>query len=84
MLAASYLICMKERTEKIIDRNERNNADLDFVNYEAQEAILNPDLPNDIKDQVVRDAIRKIKRIGERRAAYQVRHDGKPHDIYQA
>ena len=75
---------MKERDEKIIGPKERDDAVLDFVNFQAQEAILNPNLPGDFKDMIVGDAIKKFQRIGERRAAYQVQHDGKPHDIYKA
>jgi hypothetical protein len=75
---------MKERSEKTIGQKERDDAVLDFVNFQAQEAILNPNLPNDFKDIVVGDAIRKIQRIGERRVTYQVQHDGKTHDIYNA
>jgi hypothetical protein len=75
---------MMERSEKTIGQKERDDAILDFVNFQAQEAILNPNLSNDFKDLVVGDAIRKIQRIGERRATYEVQHDGKPHDIYKS
>ena len=75
---------MKEKGEKLLGQKEKDDAVLNFVNFQAQEAILNPNLPNDFKDMVVGDAIRKIQRIGEGRAAYQVQPDGKSHDIYNA
>lgn len=75
---------MMEREETIIGPKESDDAVLDFVNFQAQEAILNPNLPGDFKDMIVGDAIRKIQRIGERRATYQVQDDGEPHDIYEA
>jgi hypothetical protein len=74
---------MKENGEKIISQEKRENAVLEFVNYQAQEAILNPNLPNDFKDMIVEDAIRKIRRIGEKRGTYLVRSDENHHDIYK-
>jgi len=61
---------MKERSEQIIGQSERDNALRDFVSYQAQEAILNPALPESKKDEVLEDAIRTIQRVGERKAAY--------------
>ena len=75
---------MKERRQKLIAQKERDDAVLDFVNFQAQEAILNPNLPGDFKDIVVGDAIRKIQKIGESRATYQVQHDEKSHDVYKS
>ena len=75
---------MKEQSERLIEQKESDDAVLDFVNFQAQEAILNPNLPGDFKDMIVGDAIRKIQRIGERRATYQVQNDGKPHDVYNS
>ena len=74
---------MKENEEKIITQKERYDAVLEFVNFQAQEAILNPTLPNDFKDMIVEDAIRKIRRIGEKRGTFQVQHDRKEHEIYK-
>jgi hypothetical protein len=74
---------MKENKEKIISQKERDDAVLNFVNFQAQEAILNPNLPEDFKNLIVGDAVRKIQRIGERRATYQVQHDRKAHEIYE-
>lgn len=75
---------MKERSEKLTGQKERDDAILDFVNFQAQEAILKPNLPGAFKDMIVGDAIRKIQRMGERRASYQVQHDGKQHDVYKS
>ena len=75
---------MKERSEKLIGQKERDDAILDFVNFQAQEAILNPNLPGAFKEMIAGDATRKIQRMGERRATYQVRHDGKHHDAYKS
>ena len=75
---------MKEQNERLIGQKESDDAVLDFVNFQAQEAILNPNLPGDFKDMIVGDAISKIQKIGERRATYQVQHDGKSYDIYKA
>ena len=72
---------MKENGEKIISQKERDDAVLNFVNFQAQEAILNPNLPEDFKNLVVGDAVSKIRRIGEKRGTYLVRNDGKPNDI---
>ena len=73
----------KEGREKLIGQQERDDAVLDFVSYQAQLAILDPSLPDDFKNLIVGDVVRKIQRIGERRATYQVQHDGKQHDIYK-
>lgn len=74
---------MKENGEKIISQKEKDDAVLNFVNFQAQEAILNPNLPEDFKNLVVGDAVRKIQKIGEQRVAYQVQHDRKEHEIYK-
>jgi hypothetical protein len=62
---------MKERP---IGQKEKDDKTLDFVNYQAQEAILNPDLPDSYKDQMLSFALGTIKRIAERRIAYKARH----------
>ena len=48
---------------------DRENKLLDLVNYQAQRAILS-DLPEEKKDQIVKDAIHSIQSIAERKAAY--------------
>ena len=72
---------MKENREKIISQKDRDDAVLNFVNFQAQEAILNPNLPEDFKNLIVGDAVSKIRRIGEKRGSYLVRNDGKANDI---
>ena len=73
-----------QESEKLVEQKERDDAVLDFVNFQAQEAILNTHLPNDFKDLIVGDAVRKIQRIGERRATYEVQHDQNTHDVYKS
>jgi hypothetical protein len=40
-----YKSIMRDKNEKIIGIREKDDAPLNFVNYQAQEAILNPTLP---------------------------------------
>ena len=61
---------MKDKNEKIIRTIEKEDALLNFVNYQAQEAILNPDLPGSTKDKVLEDAIGTIQQVAERKAVY--------------
>ena len=42
---------------------EKENALLDFVNRQAQEAILDPNLPSSYKDEVMDDAIGTIQKV---------------------
>ena len=42
---------------------------MNFVNYQAQEAILNPALPESKKDEILEDAIGTIQQVAERRTA---------------
>jgi hypothetical protein len=50
---------MKERPE---GQREKDDNTLDFVNYWAQEAILNPNLPASYKDQMLSLALGTIKK----------------------
>jgi hypothetical protein len=61
---------MKEKNKKLIGTREKENALLDFVNYQAQEAILNPNLPESKKDEILDDAIGTIQKVAERKATY--------------
>jgi hypothetical protein len=68
---------------------ERENALLDFANRQAQEAILNPNLPGSYKDEVVGAAIGTIQKVAERKAAYYAKYgEGRRlrqfHVIYEA
>ena len=68
---------------------ERENALLDFVNRQAQEAILDPNLPGSYKDEMLNVAIGTIQKVAERKAAYHAkygegRRTRKPRIIYEA
>jgi hypothetical protein len=59
------------------------------VNYQAQEAILNPNLPASYKDEVLEAAVGTIQKVAERKAAYYAkygegRRTRRPHVIYEA
>lgn len=58
---------MKERP---ISQIEKDNAILNSVNYRAQQAILDPNLPDEYKDQILGLAIDTINTVAERKAAY--------------
>jgi hypothetical protein len=80
---------MKERDQKPMGPREKDHVLLDFVNYQAQEAILNPDLPGSYKDEVLEAAIETIHEVAERRAAYFAKHgEGRrtrqTHIVYEA
>jgi hypothetical protein len=81
---------MKEREEKAIGQNAKDDATLNFVSLQAQEAILNPNLPEIYKDQIVGAAVGTILRIGERKNAYEVKPSRKKwglkreHTVYEA
>jgi hypothetical protein len=61
---------MKERNPNPIEQKEKDDALLNFVNRQAQEAILNPDLTEPYKDEVLRAAIKTIHKIAERKVIY--------------
>ena len=62
---------MKERPTSQI---EKESATLDFVNYQAQEAILNPNLPDAYKDAVLEFAIDTIRQVAEKKAEYNAKY----------
>ena len=64
---------MKERNEKPISQKEVDDATLNFVSRQAQDAILDPNLPEAYKDQVLDVAIGTISKIAEKRAIYESR-----------
>jgi hypothetical protein len=70
---------MKERGNKFIANNEIDDAILNFVSYQAQEAILDPNLPESYKDEIVGAAVGTIGRIAEKRNAYHA----KPNEKHQ-
>jgi hypothetical protein len=80
---------MKDKNEKIIGTREKDDALLNFVNYQAQEAILNPNLPDSTKDEVLEAAVGTIQKVAERKAVYYAKYgEGRrtrnPHIIYEA
>ena len=62
---------MKERNEKLTGQKVKDDATLNFVSRQAQEAILDPNLPEAYKDQVLDVAIGTISKIAEKRAIYE-------------
>ena len=62
---------MKERPTSQI---EKESAALDFVNYQAQEAILNPNLPDTYKDAMLDFAIDTIRKVAEKKAEYNAKY----------
>ena len=80
---------MEEITKKSIGQREKDDALMNFVSKEAQEAILNPNLPESYKDEVLEAAIGTIQRVAERKASYYAkygegRRSRRPHIIYEA
>jgi hypothetical protein len=64
------LLRMNERSEKLIGQKGKDDAMMNFVSRQAQEAILDPNLPESYKDEIVGAAVGTILRIAERRNAY--------------
>src|SRR5687767_7421439 len=80
---------MNPRGGKPPEAIERENALLDFVNRQAQEAILDSNLPASYKDEVVNAAIGTIQKVAEKKAAYYAKYgEGRRtrqfHVIYEA
>jgi hypothetical protein len=64
-----YQLMVKTR-EKIIRQREEDEAIVNFVTRQAQEAILAPNIPDVYKDLIVNAAIRTIQKVAEGTAAY--------------
>ena len=80
---------MKERSEKITSRREKDEATMNFVSRQAQEAILDPNLPESYKDRILDAAVKTILKIAERKNAYNAKSmEGQQldpsHTIYEA
>src|SRR5215216_4041035 len=80
---------MEEITKKLIGTREKDDALMNFVSRQAQEAILNPTLPESYKDEVLEAAVGTIQKVAERKAVYYAkygegRRTRKPHIIYEA
>ena len=65
---------MKEAREKLIGQKAKDDATMNFVSRQAQEAILDPNLPESYKDEVLGAAIATIHKVAERKAAYYAKH----------
>ena len=61
---------MKEAREKLIGQKAKDDETMNFVSRQAQEAILDPNLPDSYKDDVLDAAIGTLLRIAEKRNAY--------------
>jgi hypothetical protein len=62
---------MKEIREELLEQKGKDDAALNYVSREAQEAILNPDLSDPIKDEILNEAVGTINQIAERRWIYE-------------
>jgi hypothetical protein len=62
---------MKEIREKLLRLKEKDDATLNYVSREAQMAILNPDLSDSLKDEILNTAVGTINQIAERRWVYE-------------
>ena len=62
---------MKEIKQNLIEQREKDDATLSYVSREAQMAILNPDLSDSIKDEILNATVGTINQIAERRWIYE-------------
>ena len=74
---------MKELREILIGQKEKDDATLNYVSREAQVAILNPDLSDSIKEEILNAAVGTIHQIAERRWVYEA-IPGKNEDLKQS
>lgn len=75
---------MKETREKLIGQKAKDDATMNFVSYQAQEAILDPNMPEARKNEIVGAAVGTILRIAERRNVYNSRQIQEPRTIYDS
>ena len=61
---------MKERSKNFVGKKEREDAIIDFVSRQAQEAILDPNLPESYKDAALEAALEALLGIAEKRNEY--------------
>lgn len=64
---------MKERSEKLTRQKVKDDAIMNFVSRQAQEAILDTNLPESYKDAALEAALEAILRIAEKRNEYNAR-----------
>ena len=62
---------MNETSKKLVGLRDKDDAALNYVSREAQVAILNPDLSDSVKDEILSEAVGTIKQIAERRWVYE-------------
>lgn len=80
---------MKEKSDKFIEHKTTDGAIMNFVSRQAQEAKLDPNLPETYKDDIVGAAVGTILRIAEKKNAYNVpraenRQIQEPRTIYDS
>ncbi len=68
---------MKERGKNYSRQKAKDDAIMNFVSRQAQEAILDPNLPETLKDEVVDSAVDNLLKIAERRGSYTARYKEK-------
>jgi uncharacterized membrane protein len=66
---------MNEREEKLIGQETKDDATMNFVSRQAQEAILDPNLLESYKDEILEAAVGTILSIAEKRNAYNAKRD---------
>ena len=62
---------MNQISETLLGQREKDDATLNYASKEAQVAILNPDLSDSIKDEILEGAVGTIHQISERRWIYE-------------
>jgi len=62
---------MKEIKAILLGQKEKDDTTLNYVSKEAQVAILNPELSDSIKDEILNEAVGTINQIAERRWVYE-------------
>ena len=62
---------MKKVREILLGQKEKDERTLNYVSREAQVAILNPNLSDSIKDEILNAAVGTINQIAERRWIYE-------------
>jgi len=58
---------MEDAREKLMGQKAKHDAMINFVSRQAQEAILNPNIPEIYKDFILEAAVGTLRRIAERR-----------------
>jgi len=62
---------MNEISKNLVAQREKDDATLNYVSRQAQEAILNPDLSDPLKDEILISAVGAIDQIAEQRWVYE-------------